>query len=411
MNTKKFLAALLIFMQTAVPAAYAEIKTIEADGIYIVGDDTNENPAVARERAREDARRAASEKAGVYVESFSEVRSGLLTEDIIRTISASVLQIQKSDVTIKVIDGDALLFTCHVVATVDSAKVLEHFQQDSQDLAEAARRNSELEAQLNRVNSELEALKNQYDAAQTEKAKAQIRQQLKRNEQQFEYSQLVEQGDSFYRAKNFSLAIEYYEKALESYAEDAVAYYRLGNAKRELGNFDDAISNYKKALKINPRYADACNNLGYTLELTGSYKDAAENYQRAVECDETYANAWYNLGNSYLRAENYSQAAENFSTAIKLNANYILAYNNLALACENLGAFDKALENFTRAIESPAYKSNETLARLYNNRGACYQKLQRFDEALNDYDKAAELDPSYSAPLNNRERLRLWLQQ
>lgn len=400
----------MIMLAAASPVS-AEIKTIEADGIYIVGDGTNENPAVARERAREDAKRAASEKAGVYVESFSEVRSGLLTEDIIRTISASVLQIQKSDVTIKVIDGDALLFTCHVVATVDSAKILEHFQQDSQDLAEAARRNSELEAQLNHVNSELAALKNQYDAAQSEKDREKIRAQLKINEQRFEYSQLLEQGSDFYRAKNFSLAVEYYEKALESYAEDAVAYYRLGNAQRELGNFDAAISNYRKALKINPRYADACNNLGYTLELTGNYKDAAKNYQRAVECDETYANAYYNLGNSYLRAENFSKAAENFSKAVSLDSNYILAYNNLALAYENLDAFDKALDNFTRAIESSAYKSAETLARLYNNRGACYQKLQRFDEALNDYDKAAELDPDYSAPRENRDRLRLWLKQ
>ena len=411
MDAKKFLAALLIALSTATPAAYAEIKTIEADGIYIVGDGTNENPAVARERAREDAKRAASEKAGVYVESFSEVRSGLLTEDIIRTISASVLQIQKSDVTIKVIDGDALLFTCHVVATVDSAKILEHFQQDSQDLAEAARRQRELKDQLSRVNSELAELKNQYDAAQNESAKEKIRAQLKINEQRFEYSQLVEQGNDFYRAKNFSLAIECYKKALEVYAEDAVAYYRLGNANRELGNFDAAISNYRKALKINPRYADACNNLGYTLELVGKYKDAAKNYQRAVECDASYANAWYNLGNSFYRAENFSRAVENFSTAVSLDANYILAYNNLALAYENLDAFDKALENFTRAIDSPAYKSAETLARLYNNRGACYQKLRRFDEALNDYDKAAELDPDYSAPLDNRERLRNWLKK
>ncbi len=408
MTAKKFLTAALGFLMLAAPT-HAEIKTIEADGIYIVGDGTNENPAVARERAREDARRAASEKAGVYVESFSEVRSGILTEDIIRTISASVLQIQKSDVTIKVIDGDALLFTCHVVATVDSAKILEHFQQDSQDLAEAARRNSELETQLSRVNSELAALKNQYDAAQNETAKEQIRAQLKINEQKFEASQLVEQGNDFYRAKNFAGAVEYYEKALGSYAEDAVAYYRLGNAYRELENFDAAISNYKKALKINPRYADAYNNLGYTLELTGKYKDAAKNYQRAVECDASYANAYYNLGNSFLRAEDYQSAAANFSTAVKLDENYILAYNNLALAYENLGDYEKALENFTCAIDSPAYKSAETLARLHNNRGACYQQMRRFKEALDDYQQAIQLDPNYSEPLDNLERLKNWL--
>ena len=59
----------------------AEVKTIEADGMYIMGDGTLESPSVARERARDDAKRAASEKASVYVESLTEVKDGAVTED------------------------------------------------------------------------------------------------------------------------------------------------------------------------------------------------------------------------------------------------------------------------------------------------------------------------------------------
>ena len=50
-------------------AALAEVRMIEADGYYIMGDGPEENATVAKERARADARRAASEQAGLYVAS------------------------------------------------------------------------------------------------------------------------------------------------------------------------------------------------------------------------------------------------------------------------------------------------------------------------------------------------------
>ena len=55
-------------------AVHAAIKVVEADGYYIMGDGPEENQAVAKERARADAKRAASEQAGIYVESIYEVK-------------------------------------------------------------------------------------------------------------------------------------------------------------------------------------------------------------------------------------------------------------------------------------------------------------------------------------------------
>ena len=51
-------AAFTVIWGVADPmAAFAEVRVIEADGYYIMGDGPEENAAVAKERARADARR------------------------------------------------------------------------------------------------------------------------------------------------------------------------------------------------------------------------------------------------------------------------------------------------------------------------------------------------------------------
>ena len=52
---------------------FAEVQTVEADGYYIMGDGLDENQAVAKERARADAKRVASEQAGFFIESISRL--------------------------------------------------------------------------------------------------------------------------------------------------------------------------------------------------------------------------------------------------------------------------------------------------------------------------------------------------
>ena len=312
---------MLIF--NMINTANAEIETIEADGMYIMGDDTKENPAIAKERAREDAKRAVSEKASIYVESLSEVNKGIITKDVIRTVSSNVLQVQSSDVNVEVAEGNALIFHCHIVALVDSDKATEQLMKDGSELAEATRRNKELESQIAKVNAELSELKSQYAEAKSKAEKNQIREQLKINEQKFSANQLMEQGNNQMKNQDFYSAIRSYQDALIVDSNNIFAYYRLGDAYREIKDYDKAIFHYKKALQIDASYSDAYNNLGFTYELTGNYNEAIQNYKKAIECDDLYANAYYNLGNIYYRSQNYKEAIENYIKTVKINDCFI----------------------------------------------------------------------------------------
>ena len=55
--------------------------------------------AVAKEYTKARARRAASEKAGIFVAGLYEVKMGKLTRDEVRTISSNVLEVLEVSVT------------------------------------------------------------------------------------------------------------------------------------------------------------------------------------------------------------------------------------------------------------------------------------------------------------------------
>ena len=56
----------------------------------------------SQENARADAKRAASERVGVIVETVSEMKNGNLTRDEIRTISAVILKIHSESMTVEI---------------------------------------------------------------------------------------------------------------------------------------------------------------------------------------------------------------------------------------------------------------------------------------------------------------------
>lgn len=99
-----------------------EEVTLEADGYYTMGDNPNDNVALAKSYAKDAAMRSIAEQLGVYIESYSEVKNAKLTVDEIKAISANVLKIKDSKITTSS-SGDAVVYKCHIVAVVNTKDV------------------------------------------------------------------------------------------------------------------------------------------------------------------------------------------------------------------------------------------------------------------------------------------------
>lgn len=121
----------LIGIQTP---AHAETYQIVAEGSYIMGDgDTRE---LAKDRAVKDAMRIAVEKAGVYVESYSETKNFELTADQVKMVAAGLVKVL-SQSTDFYTDGEwrcqAVIYAEINTDNIDLEKLMQNHQQAKQE--------------------------------------------------------------------------------------------------------------------------------------------------------------------------------------------------------------------------------------------------------------------------------------
>lgn len=132
-------AALLCSM----PFAEAKTQTIEATGVYQMGE--NDTIATAKENAKKAALRAAAERAGVYVRSYSKTKNLKLTDDQVEVISIQTMQVKDCTFT-QDYTNNTLVIHAAIRATVDDND-FQNFQKrlDERDKIEALQ--SQLDAE------------------------------------------------------------------------------------------------------------------------------------------------------------------------------------------------------------------------------------------------------------------------
>ena len=231
--------------------AYAERQTVEADGYYTMGD--GENIAVAKQRALDAAVRMASEAVGVFVESHSTVQMGKLTQDEIKTLSASVLKIQNSKIVPTIVGEDVVRYHCHIEAVVDSDNITKYLQDYGERLMELISKIQELEEIGKKKDIELAALKQQYSKTQSEQNKIEVRKKIAENDNAYMSRKLTEEA--------YRLICEH-------------------GSKRE-----DVREKLKKAMDLDP------NNV-VAMALYAGECDDSKIAKKAIECDPSYAPAY-----------------------------------------------------------------------------------------------------------------------
>lgn len=196
-----FINALAFFLSA--PSVDAAPQNIEAIGEYLIGDGPDENINTAKERARTEAMRAAAEKAGVYVESYSKTKGQALTADDIRVVSAQVLSIQKEDFLAKITsDQKHIIWICTIKATVDPDNInLEKIMQDKKAVERAA----VLEKRIIELQNENNQLKKQYSDSPKIIEKETLENKIKENETNFRKAILMQ---PFYGSNNWRSGID-----------------------------------------------------------------------------------------------------------------------------------------------------------------------------------------------------------
>lgn len=217
-------------------------------------------------------------------------------------------------------------------------------------------------------------------------------QQLARqiNIARWQFEVLKEYGNLMVSNGSFSMALDYYFKALKILDEEARAttdqlsvekryteiYVLIGISYFKMESFDKALQYYTKCV-------DKCR---YIYSRDPSFPIDARNMA-----------LYNNIGSVYLTQDKLDSAKNNFNRALSINKkinNSAFAaslYNNMGIISKNLKNYGEAFDYYHKALEiRTGLKDTAGMAQVYNNLGDCYNLTGNYGEAINVLNKALE---------------------
>jgi tetratricopeptide (TPR) repeat protein len=169
--------------------------------------------------------------------------------------------------------------------------------------------------------------------------------------------------DNINNRKFQELSMDYFNKAIESDTNFAIAYNNLGNVYKNLKDAKNAEYNYNRAIKLDSNNSIFCTSRGDLYSKMQYVEKALADYDRATLLDNKNAEAYNQRGNLFLAQKKFSEALSDFNMAISLDSTNKYAYNNRGVLNEDLHRNAEAYRDFKKAIilDSSYYSPWENL--------------------------------------------------
>ena len=231
-----------------------------------------------------------------------------------------------------------------------------------------------------------------------------------------------ELGNAAYKAKNFDVALEHYNKAIGLDPEDISFITNKAAVNFEKGDYDECIKNcddaVEKGRELRVDYkmiARAMTRKGNALVKKGELESAIETYQKSLMehrnadtlkrlnetektlkenkakayLDPTKAEEARVAGNELFKQQKYPEAVEQYTESIKRNPDDHRVYSNRAACYTKLAAFNEALKDAEKCIDM-----DPTFVKGYSRKGHVEFFTKQFDKALETYQAGLKVDPT-----------------
>jgi tetratricopeptide (TPR) repeat protein len=132
-------------------------------------------------------------------------------------------------------------------------------------------------------------------------------------------AELEKAGDSARMAKDYHLAIVYFEAAARKDKKNAHLWNKLGLVQLKAGNLTAARLSFEGAVKRNSKYGDALNNLGAVYFVQKNLGPATKYFKKAVAMDETRPVFHVNLGAAWFGQNKVDRAIAEYGRALQLD--------------------------------------------------------------------------------------------
>lgn len=289
---RKLLATALVagslFVNTPVDA---EIRTYEGTDEYIMSE--FETIDVAKQRAKQKAERAAQEKAGVFVESNTEVVNMMVTKDEVRTMTGGILKVVDVQYQLTPLaDGKSLIVRATVKADIDSDDVTKWLNRGTGERSELVSQNIELQKAIAAQDEQIAELKRQLADKSQDSEK--ISKQFAAEDRIFRSNQLLIDASKLYYNGDLNGVLSLCTQAVELNPSNSIAYSIRGAVYYRLNDFNGAVTDFNKAIEFNPGEYRNFYNRGLAYVKLRDYRRAEQDFNRALELNPSDEDCRYN---------------------------------------------------------------------------------------------------------------------
>ena len=230
-----------VMLLAGVAACEAAPQVITASGVYTMGE--NDSPKIAKDAARQEAMRVATEKAGVYVESYSKTQNMQLSEDDVKVISGAILTVTDEKAEPDLTNG-VWRYTVTITAEVDTDKIDLKAMMDNRSKLEKLQKERD---ELKKQNEELLEKYKKARGAEKDRLGTKL-------ETQYDLGQVFDRCVAMIQRGEQTRAVSELTKVIadKSVTDSplAYAYYLRGRAYYELNAHNKALEDFNEAQRV-----------------------------------------------------------------------------------------------------------------------------------------------------------------
>lgn len=331
-----FIAAALIIAAHVPFFASAEIKVIETDNTYVMGD--GDSKVDARRIAVREAQRKALGLAGTYVSSLTQVKNFQLTKDEVTAYTAGVME---TEIVSEDLNYPSL--TIKVRCTIDT-DVLE-------GQIEQFRGNEELKEQLLASQRESDALRKERDSLLSRLAAEKDRGRIDNTKKKLE-AVLSKEETNAEVAKvwaAFFRNMEYRGRTDQAASFDA-------------GEIDKAVLVLDRAVALSPKNQHARVLLGSLHELSSDIGAAEDQFRAAAAANPTSPFVHLKLGLFLDHQGRHAEALKQFLAVERLRPRDPFVLFHIGMTYKSMGQCRQSISNLKRFLKATERKTSRRVA-------------------------------------------------
>jgi hypothetical protein len=323
-------------------SVYAEIKVIEADSTYVIGD--NDSKVDARRIAVQESQRKALELSGTYVSSLTQVKDFQLTKDEVTAYTAGVME---TEIVSEEMKGTADRPSIYIKTRckIDTDVLLKQIEQ-FQD-------NEELKGQLVASQKENDSLKKERDGLQAqlaaEKDKTKIEDTRKKLDTVLTKEETNADVTRVWSAYSRKVDISDPAGPPPSFTND---------------DLDKSVAVLDKAVAVDPKNPRARILLAKLHELKGGPAAAEQQLRTAITANPTNPLFHMKLGLLLDREGKYKAALDQFLLAERLRPRDPFILFHTGMTYKNLGQCRQAVSNLKRFLATAQKRTSPRMASM-----------------------------------------------